>query len=163
MDASARAFKSRLRLGTAMIAVIGCLWGLSSIAQTSFPTIRWDTMQIGLAPPDFEFRRTGRGGPGRWNVVDDETAEAGRAIEQVSTDATDYRFPLAIYTRGEAKNLEVTVRFKALTGKVDQAGGIALRLVSPEDYYVVRANALENNVRFYRVVKVERRRCAGIG
>jgi len=44
------------------------------------------------------------------------------------------------------------VRFKPVDGTVDQAGGIAVRLASPEDYYVVRANALEDNVRFYRVV-----------
>jgi hypothetical protein len=39
---------------------------------------------------------------------------------------------------------------------VDRAGGIVVRLISPDDYYVVRANALEDNVRFYRVVKGKR-------
>src|SRR6185437_4292424 len=38
-------------------------------------------------------------------------------------------------------------------GTVDQAGGLAVRLLTPDDYYVVRANALEDNIRFYRVVK----------
>jgi hypothetical protein len=48
------------------------------------------------------------------------------------------------------------VRFKPVTGTVDQAGGIAVRLLTPDDYYVVRANSLEDNVRFYRVVKGKR-------
>jgi hypothetical protein len=47
----------------------------------------------------------------------------------------------------------VTVRFKAVAGKVDRAAGIAVRLADPNDYYVARANALEDNVNFYRVVK----------
>ena len=46
-------------------------------------------------------------------------------------------------------------------GSVDQAGGIAVRLQTPDDYYVVRANALEDNVRFYRVVKGKREQLAG--
>jgi hypothetical protein len=54
----------------------------------------------------------------------------------------------------DAKDLEFSLRFKPISGKVEQAGAIAVRLTSPDDYYVVRANALENNVRFYRGSKV---------
>jgi len=53
------------------------------------------------------------------------------------------------------------VRFKPVAGTVDQAGGIAVRLTTPDDYYVVRANALEDNVRFYRVVKGRRAEIKG--
>jgi hypothetical protein len=56
----------------------------------------------------------------------------------------------------------VTVRFKAVAGRVDRAGGIAIRLADPDNYYVVRANALEDNVNFYRVVKGSRREIKGI-
>jgi hypothetical protein len=52
------------------------------------------------------------------------------------------------------------VRFKAVAGTVDQAAGIAVRLATPNDYYVARANALEDNVRFYRVVKGKREQLA---
>jgi hypothetical protein len=55
----------------------------------------------------------------------------------------------------------VKVRFKAVAGKVDQAGGIAVRLSDADNYYVVRANALEDNVRFYRVVKGRREQLEG--
>ena len=53
------------------------------------------------------------------------------------------------------------MRFKPVAGTVDQAGGIAVRLASPDDYYVVRANALEDNVRFYRVVNGRRQQIQG--
>jgi hypothetical protein len=56
-----------------------------------------DRMKPGLPPEDFTFARTGRGGEGKWSVVEDPTASTGRATEQSSTDRTDYRFPLAIH------------------------------------------------------------------
>jgi hypothetical protein len=110
----------------------------------------------GVAPAEFDFARTGSGGPGKWVVVDDATAEGGRAIEQASTEKTDYRFPLAIYRPLSAKDVDVSVRFKPIGGAVDRAGGIAVRLQDADNYYVVRANALEDNVRFYHVVRGRR-------
>ena len=120
-----------------------------------------DKMGVGEPPADFETGRTGQGGVARWVVVADTSAAGGRAIEQTSTDKTDYRFPLAIYKPLTAVNVDVTLRFKPVAGTVDQAGGIAVRLSTPDDYYVVRANALEDNVRFYRVVKGRREQLAG--
>ena len=110
----------------------------------------------GAPPPDFAFARTGSGGPGKWAVVDDASAEGGRAVEQTSAEKTDYRFPLAIYQPVSARDVAVSVRFKPVAGKVDRAGGIALRLQDADNYYVVRTNALEDNVRFYHVIKGRR-------
>jgi hypothetical protein len=114
----------------------------------------------GAPPRQFELARTGQGGAGHWVVVRDASADGGHALEQDSQETTDYRFPLAIYQEASARNVEVRIRFKPVSGKVDRAGGIALRLASPDDYYVVRANALEDNVRFYRVLKGRREQLA---
>ena len=117
-----------------------------------------------LAPnleAEFMQWRTGEGDPAEWTVVADASAEGGRAIAQVSRDKTGYRFPLAIYKPFSGTDVEVSVRFKPVAGTVDQAGGIAVRLQTPDDYYVVRANALEDNVRFYRVVKGQREQLHG--
>ena len=83
-------------------------------------------------------------------MVEDPTATQGKAIEQASVDPTDYRFPLAVYEPQPVQNAEVSVRFKAITGTVDRAGGLATRLTDADNYYVVRANALEGNVNLYR-------------
>ena len=118
-----------------------------------------------LAPnleAEFTQWRTGEGDPAEWTVVADATAEGGRAIAQVSKDKTGYRFPLAIYKQFSGRDVEVSVRFKPVAGTVDQAGGVVVRLQTPDDYYVVRANALEDNVRFYRVVKGKREQLAGV-
>ena len=112
-------------------------------------------------PEGFVAARTGKGAPAEWKVRDDPTANGGRVLEQTSSDRTDYRFPLAIYQGVSAANLEVTVRFKAGAGQVDRAGGIAVRLSDPDNYYVVRANALEGNVNLYRVVKGVRSQIQG--
>jgi len=80
---------------------------------------------------------------------------------RTGTDRTDYRFPLAIHEASSATNLEAAIRFKAVAGKVDQAGGIAIRVRDADNYYVVRANALEDNVRFYRVVQGRREQLEG--
>ena len=120
-----------------------------------------DKMIVGAAPVDFEFARTGQGRPAQWAVAADATASGGRAIEQTSTDTTDYRFPMAIYQKVSAQDVDLTVHFKAVAGKVDQAGGIVVRLADSNNYYVVRANALEDNVRFYRMVKGQREQLEG--
>jgi hypothetical protein len=124
--------------------------------------IALEKMDVGKPPADFEFARTGQGGPAQWTVVSDPSVNGGRAIEQSSTDRTDYRFPLAIYSPTALANGDIAVRFKSVAGKVDQAAGIAMRLADSNNYYVVRANALEDNVRFYRMVKGKREELEGV-
>jgi hypothetical protein len=136
---------------------------VTAAADAQPRTIRVDvaSMQPGTAPPGFEFTLTGGGPISAWKVVADATAAAQKAIAQTSQDRTDYRFPLAVYQPITAKDVDVTVHFKPVEGKIDQAGGIVVRLASPDNYYVVRANALEDNVRFYRVVNGRRQQIEG--
>jgi hypothetical protein len=124
--------------------------GPDGLSQSAATAVAIAQMEIGAPPADFKFVRTGHGGPGKWTVVTDATSFTGRAIEQSSTDRTDYRFPLAIYEPVVATNIDVSLMFKPVAGRTDQAGGIAVRVLDAENYYVVRANALEDNVRFYR-------------
>jgi hypothetical protein len=114
----------------------------------------------GAVAKDFDHGVAGLGGPGRWEVVSDSTATGGKALAQLGTDATDHRFLTAFYKPFSAENVEVTVRFKAVAGKSDQAGGVVVRLVDAKNYYIARANALEDNVRFYRVKGSQRQQLA---
>jgi len=143
------------RIGLTVIAVTAILAPATASAQSS--AIR-DTA---LSPDKFTFALTGSGSPGEWRIVDDPGASNGRALAQLSNDRTDYRFPLAVYQPVSAQNLDVVIHFKPVSGDVDRAGGVAIRLTTPDDYYVVRANALEDNVRFYRVIKGKREQIAG--
>jgi hypothetical protein len=145
----------------ALVASTLACAGLPARAETGAAMTSIESMTIGSKPAGFTFSRTGQGGDGEWTVTADTTAAGGRAIEQTSTERTDYRFPLAIHGSFSAANLNVEIRFKAVAGKVDQAGGVAVRLMDPDNYYVVRANALEDNVRFYRVVRGRREQLEG--
>jgi hypothetical protein len=119
----------------AAIAAVLVTLPISLEAQVTTP-IRIDLSKAepNLEPEDFTFWRTGQGEAARWIIVDDKTASQGRAIAQVSTDRTDYRFPIAVYKPFSGKNLEVKLRFKAVAGSIDEAGGIAVRLTTPDDY-----------------------------
>jgi hypothetical protein len=154
-------FPNKLVLAIALAASAIAFPATLGRAQQGVSMISIETMTVGTPPAGFDFARTGQGGLGQWVVVSDPAAAGGKAIEQASTERTDYRFPLAIYTPLSFKNGDVTLRFKAVAGKVDQAGGIALRLIDSGNYYVVRANALEDNVRFYRMVKGSREQLEG--
>ena len=143
------------------LAIGGALVPAISDAQKAQTQVDVAAMQPGIAPPRFTFWRTGNGAAAEWQVIADPTAAGQKAIAQTSRDTTDYRFPLAVYQPISAKNVDVVVRFKPVAGTVDQAGGIAIRLTTPDDYYVVRANALEDNINFYRVVKGRRSQIKG--
>jgi hypothetical protein len=157
--------KFHYRIGSVLsVALVACYLahaGLSASAETGATMIAIDHMILGSPPTGFIFARTGQGPQGEWTVAADPTALAGRAIEQTSTDRTDYRFPLAIHDSVSASNVNAEIRFKAVGGKIDQAAGIAVRLRDPDNYYVARANALEDNVRFYRVVGGRREELKG--
>lgn len=141
-----------------IVIAVGLLVGLAHAAEPL--TVNFAGAAVGALPAGFTAAMTGRGSRAKWVVVEDRGAAGGRALAETGNDPTDYRFPLAIHDTA-AKNVEVTIRFRAVEGRVDQAAGIALRLADPDNYYVVRANALEDNVNFYRVVKGNRQQISG--
>jgi len=116
---------------------------------------------IGVPPADFEFWRAGRGAVGAWSVVRDPSAAGGAAIEQYSTDRSEDRFPLAIYKPVSARDIKVSLRFKMVRGTM-QSAGVAIRLRTPDDYYLVRVSALETRVDLLRIADGKSERIAGI-
>lgn len=124
--------------------------------------IDFDADSVGKVPAGFTTAVTGDGDKGKWEVREDDTAPSRpRVLAQTSTDSTDMRFPLCVCDATSAKDVTVSVRFKAVSGSVDQAAGLVVRYQDKDNYYVTRANALENNVRLYRVVKGQRKQFAG--
>jgi hypothetical protein len=122
----------------------------------------FDGDAVETLPPKFHSARTGKGAEGKWVVMADPTAPSKpNVIAQTSTDTTDYRFPLLIANEDSFKDLELSVRFKAVSGEVDRAGGLVFRLKDANNYYIVRANALEDNYRLYHVINGSRRQFAG--
>lgn len=135
-----------------------------ALLQTAGQTITYnfDSEKVGALPGKFHEARTGQGSEGKWVVMADPTAPSKpNVVAQTSRDRTDYRFPLLIADQGSFKDLEIGVEFKAVEGEVDRAAGLVFRLKDVNNYYVVRANALEDNLRMYHVVDGRRRQFAG--
>ncbi|MGZ6124402.1 MAG: hypothetical protein ACXWLR_05555 [Myxococcales bacterium] len=129
--------------------------------ERQMTTFNFDADVAGQPPRGFEFALTGKGKPGRWVVQAVGDAPSGRnVLAQVDGDDTDYRFPIA-WTGPELKDLHLSVKCKPVAGKGDQGCGIVWRLKDKDNYYIARANALEDNVHLYRVVDGRRNRFEG--
>lgn len=100
-------------------------------------------------PKGFEFAHTARvGRPGKWVVQTDGT---NKVLAQTDTDSTRSRFPVAVLSDVVTADGDLSVRFKPISGRVDQAAGLVWRYQNADNYYIVRANALEDNVVLYKV------------
>ena len=114
--------------------------------------ITFDRSIPGEVPAGWTVAMTHQGAAPQWQVLRDESGPKPRfVLAQTSRDKTAGRFPLAIWQGATIRNGEVSVAFKAVDGVVDQAAGIVWRYQDPNNYYIVRANALENNVVLYKV------------
>ena len=122
-------------------------------AQTSARrVIDFESDKVGQAPPLFSFGLTGSGRPGVWVVQKDDAAkERGNVLAQTDADRTSYRFPVAVFNDVTATDVDISVRFRPVSGSVDQAAGLVWRYQNANNYYIVRANALEGNVVLYKV------------
>ncbi len=92
-------------------------------AQTT--TFDFNNDKVGEAPSGFSTALTGRGRPGKWVVMKDPASpDQGNVLAQTDADRTDYRFPVCVYDGLTAKDVDVTVKFKPVSGKGDQGAGI---------------------------------------
>ncbi len=106
----------------------------------------------GGPPKGFSVALTGQGKPGVWVVrKDPQSPELGNVLAQIDADPTSYRFPLCVLDDVSAKDLDLSVMFKPVSGRGDQAAGLVWRYQDANNYYIVRANALEQNVVLYKV------------
>ena len=134
-----------------------------SVAAAAQRGRTWDFERdrVDEAPEGFLFARTGTGRMGRWVVrAEQDAPSGGHVLAQLDNDATDFRFPLAVASEPTLLDLRLSVRCKPVSGTVDQACGLVVRYQDEDNYYLTRANALEQNVRFYRVVDGNRQQLA---
>jgi hypothetical protein len=119
-------------------------------AQTA-RTITFDQDKVGAPPQGFSTALTGQGKPGVWVVMKDPAPDRGNVLAQTDAAPTDYRFPVCVLDDVSAKDLDLSVMVKPVTGRGDQAAGLVWRYQDHNNYYIVRANALEHNVVLYKV------------
>jgi hypothetical protein len=128
-----------LGAGCAMLGIQ--LWSTITMAET----FNFDADVVGKVPAGWIAGVTGQGAH-RWSVETDASAPSQPNVLKQSGRGD---FPWCVRPDSAIADGDVEVRFKPLSGTEDQAAGIVWRWKDGGNYYVARANALENNVSLY--------------
>lgn len=145
-------------LGSALVTIAGP----TEPAGSSARTWNFDSERADGPPAGFTFGRTGGGREGRWVVrAEKDAPSGGNVLAQLDTDDTDNRFPVALVQDTAFRDLSLSVKCKPVSGNVDQACGLVFRYKDANNYYITRANPLENNIRAYYVKDGKRKQLAG--
>ncbi len=123
---------------------------LAGIAMAQ--TVNFDSFATGAPPPGWTATKTGTGNA-KWTVEPDDSAPSKPNVLKQSGRAT---YPVCIKDDTSLKDGFVEVKFKPISGKEDQAGGVVWRAKDPNNYYIARANALEDNVTIYHTINGRR-------
>ena len=128
--------------------VVAVVFSLALGRMAMAETVNFDADAVSTPPRGWTITMTGRGNP-KWTVEKDDTAPSKSNVLKQSGKAT---YPLALKDGTSIKDGFVEVKFKALSGSEDRAAGLVWRAKDANNYYVVRANALEDNVVLYKTV-----------
>jgi hypothetical protein len=146
-----------MRRATAVVIALGAfLLGADAPAEDS-KSLSFKDAELGELPKGWTAAKTGKGEGSVWKVVvDEDSPDGGRAIAQVSADGPRPLFNLCVADRPKLADVDLTLSFKAVAGKIDQGGGPVWRYRDANNYYICRMNPLENNFRVYKVVSGKR-------
>lgn len=134
---------------TSMLFMALIAFGATIVVQAASRKVDFSDDAVGQPPKGFQFGHTAKvGTPGQWIVQAEGT---NKYLAQIDADNTRSRFPVAVVSDVTAADVDLSVRFKPISGRVDQAAGLVWRFQNEDNYYIVRANALENNVVLYKV------------
>ena len=130
---------------------------LSSLSSGMSASQSWnfDADPSNAPPRDFEVgtlfdRRTA----GEWKVIETDKAKSPpHVLGQLQGKGAEHAYKVVLVTGTEAPDIDLSVSFLAVDGKADMGGGLIWRATDDRNYYLTRANPLEQNIRIYRVVK----------
>jgi hypothetical protein len=144
----------------ALFMAAGCA-GLLPGAELKFD---FAGVLVGDTPKGFTNLVAGQGPLGEWKIVRDaapaafpglaqtQPAASRPVLAQLSSEVGAERFPLLLYTLQEFDDFTFSARFKVLGGRDERMAGLVFRAQDAKNFYVVRANAKDGNVRFYAVI-----------
>jgi hypothetical protein len=131
------------------MALLACL----VCVVVSAETVSFDDVMPGDLPPTWTGTATGKGTP-KWTITKNESAPSKPNVLKQSGEA---EFPVCVKNDTNLKDGFVEVKFRPMAGKEDQAGGVVWRYRDTNNYYLCRANALEDNVVLYKVEQGKRK------
>jgi hypothetical protein len=143
-----------------LLVSVSCLVLVSGKAADS-PALRFNDAKVGELPKGWVAAKTGKGEGSIWKVVEDDTSpDGGKALAQVSADGPNPLYNLCVADAPKPTDVDLTVSYKAVAGKLDQGGGPVWRYRDANNYYICRENPLEGNFRVYKVVGGKRTQLA---
>ena len=110
--------------------------------------VSFETDAVGATPKGWIATSTGAGNP-KWTIEQDQTAPSKLKVVKQSGRAA---YPVLLKDDTSIKDGFIEIKFKAIAGSEDRAAGLVWRARDADNYYVVRANALEDNVVLYKTV-----------
>lgn len=120
-------------------------------------TLRLKKEDVGKLPPHWTAAKTGKGEGSVWKVMADASAPSRSGLVLAQTAAGPARlFNLCVADGSSHGDVEITVSFKSVKGKIDQGGGVMWRYRDANNYYIARYNPLEENYRVYKVIDGDR-------
>jgi hypothetical protein len=141
------------------LTVVACVF-FSAAAAFADENEKWtfEDAEAGTLPEDWSSAKTGFGVGSVWKVQADESAPAGaHVLTQTSSKGPNPLFNLCVADMNKYKDVDLSLSFKALSGRIDQGGGPVWRYRDANNYYIARMNPLENNIRVYKVIDGRRR------
>ncbi len=140
-------------------ACAGCVLvlALSQATTAASETQVWnfDRDEPDNTPPGFQIGTLFDGRPaGFWQVMTtDKAVSLPQVLAQVQGKGAEHAYKLVLVQGTETEDLELSVKMLPIDGRADMGGGLVWRATDDRNYYLVRANPLEQNIRVYRVVK----------
>jgi Domain of Unknown Function (DUF1080) len=141
----------------ASVVFLGLVAGFGLAADEKARTFTFTKDEVGKLPKGWKADHTGKGEGSIWKVVADDTAPSkkGYVLAQTAEGPNPF-FNLCVAEDTKYQDVDITVSFKAIKGKLDQGGGVVWRYQDADNYYIARMNPLEDNFRVYKVVAGKR-------
>src|SRR5262245_25282196 len=136
-------FRGKAMMRTIMASLLASALIAGNALPSQAESVTFDSDAVGAAPTGWTCGSTGGGAP-RW-TVEAEGAGPHKVLKQSGSGP----FPWCVKQGTSLTDGYVEVKFKPLSGREDQAGGVVWRFKNGDNYYICRANALENNVSLY--------------
>ena len=140
-----------------LVAIPAGFWTMATQAETASPALVWnfDREQPGTLPVEFSIGTLFDGRPaGDWQVLATDRAKSPpRVLAQVMAKGAEHAYKVLLLKEAIASDLILQVSFLPIQGQADMGGGLIWRAADDRNYYLARANPLEQNIRVYRVVK----------
>ncbi len=134
---------------------------LAAVEQAEKIHFSFEDPEVGKLPDGWTAAKTGDGKGSIWRIQEDPTAPNGpKVMAQTSSEGPSALFNLCVLEEVSRADVDLSVAFKAVQGKIDMGGGLLWRYRDANNYYIARMNPLEENFRVYKVVSGKRTQLA---